>query len=145
MGITKKEEKNYAQILYVNENLTAKEIAGRVNVSEKTVGKWIKDGNWEKLKKSLLVTKQQQISMLYDQLAFINEDISSREIRVATVKEADVIAKITSSIQRMEVETSIGQIVEVARNFLEFTREYDLDFAKEATKHFDAFIQSKMR
>jgi transposase len=145
MGITKKEEKNYAQILFVSENLTAKEIAARVGVSEKTVGKWIKDGNWEKLRKSLLITKQQQISMLYDQLAFINNDIANREVKVATSKEADVISKITSSIQRMEIETSIGQIVEVAKNFIEFVREYDLAFAKDATKHFDSFIQTKMR
>lgn len=145
MGISKKEEKNYAQILFVNENLTAKEIAERVHVSERTMGTWIKKGNWEKLKKSLLVTKQHQISQLYDQLEFLNKQIIDRDYKVADAKEADVISKITSSIQRMEVETSIGQIVEVARNFLDFCREYDLDFTKEASKHFDAFIQTKMR
>ena len=145
MGISKKEEKNYAQILFVNENLTAKEIAERVHVSERTMGTWIKKGNWEKLKKSPLVTKQHQISQLYDQFEFLNKQIIDRDYKVADAKEADVISKITSSIQRMEVETSIGQIVEVARNFLDFCREYDLDFTKEASKHFDSFIQTKMR
>lgn len=145
MGISKVEEKNYAQILFVEQGLTAKEIAGRVKVSEKTIGKWIKDGKWEHLKKSMLVTKQQQIGLLYDQLAFINAEIVNRESKVASAKEADVISKITTSIQRMEVETSIGQIVEVARSFIEFLRSYDLDLAKEVTKHFDSFIQHKMK
>jgi transposase len=83
MPISKKEEKNYAQILYVKDNLTAKEIAGRVSVSEKTVGKWIKDGGWDKLRKSLLVTKQNMISMLYDQLDHITNLIAEREVKVA--------------------------------------------------------------
>lgn len=145
MPISKTEEKNYAQILYVNENLTAKEIAMRVSVSEKTVGKWIKDGNWDKLRKSLLVTKQNMISMLYDQLDHLNNDIAKRETKVATAKEADIISKITTSIQRLEVETSIGQIVEVARGFIDFVREYDLKFAQEVTKHFDSFIMHKSK
>lgn len=145
MPISKTEEKNYAQILYVNENLTAKEIASRVSVSEKTVGKWIKDGNWEKLRKSLLVTKQNMISMLYDQLDHLNTAIAGREIKVADSKEADIISKLSTSIQRLEVETSIGQIVEVARTFIDFVRAYDLDFAQAVTKHFDAFILQKIK
>lgn len=145
MPISKTEEKNYAQILYVNENLTAKEIAERVSVSEKTVGKWIKDGGWEKLRKSLLVTKQNMISMLYDQLDHLNTAIAKRDSKVADSKEADVISKLSTSIQRLEVETSIGQIVEVARTFIDFVRAYDLDFAQAVTKHFDAFILQKIK
>ena len=144
MAITKKEERNYAQILYVNENLTAKEIAKRVGVTEKTMGRWIEDGKWKDLRKSMLVTKQNQIVRLYNQLEALNNDIASREKPIPNAKEADIMAKITTSIQRMETEASIAETIEVAKSFINFVREYDLKLAKEITEHFDSFIQSKM-
>lgn len=145
MGLLKKEERNYAQMLYVNERLTFKEVAGRVGVGEKTVSRWAKDGAWEQLRKSLLTTKQKQITLLYDQLSALNEKIETSETKYPDPKEADTLAKITTSIQRLETETSIGQIVEVARNFIDFIREFDLEFAKEVTKHFDMYVLSKMK
>jgi transposase len=145
MGISKKEERNYAQILFVSEGLKAKEIAERTGTAERTVNRWIKEGGWERLKKSLLVTKNRQISMLYDQLEHLNETIAARERKTADAKEADIISKITTSIQRLEVETSIGQIIETADKFLSFVREYNVDLAKEITAHFDGFIQHKLK
>lgn len=145
MGMTKAQEKDYAKILFTTENLTQKEIAERVKVSDKTITKWIKEGGWAQIKKSLLITKQHNISMLYDQLDWLNNVVAKRDIKVFDSKEADIVAKITASIQKLEVETSIGQVIEVARGFLDFVREIDLDKAKEITKYFDSFIQSKMK
>lgn len=145
MGMTKAQEKDYAKILFTTENLTQKEIAERVKVSDKTITKWIKEGGWAHIKKSLLITKQHNISMLYDQLDWLNNEVAKRDIKVFDSKEADIVAKITASIQKLEVETSVGQVIEVARGFLDFVREIDLDKAKEITKYFDSFIQSKMK
>jgi transposase len=145
MGMSKAQEKDYAKILFTTENLTQKEIAERVKVSEKTITKWIKEGGWAQIKKSLLVTKQHQISMLYDQLDWLNNLVSNRDIKVFDSKEADVVSKITASIQRLEIETSVGQVIEVARGVIDFVREIDLDKAKEITKYFDSYIQSKMK
>lgn len=145
MGLSKTQEKDYAKILFTTEKLSQKEIAERVKVSERTLTKWIKDGDWSKIKKSLLVTKQHQIAMLYDQLEWLNNDIADRAIKVPNTKEADVISKITSAIQRMENETSLGATIEVARSMIDFVREIDLEKAKELTKYFDSFIQTKMK
>lgn len=145
MAITKKEERNYAQILYVNENLTAKEIAARVGVTQKTMGRWIKDGKWDQLRKSMLVTKQKMITMMYDQLEALNNSIAERTPAIPDGKEADIISKITTSIQRLETEASIAETIEVAKSFIDYVREYDLDLAKEITEHFDSYIQQKMR
>ncbi|WP_107039959.1 DDE transposase family protein [Brumimicrobium mesophilum] len=145
MRLQKQQQHDYAKTLYTSENLTQKEIATRVKVTEKTVSRWIEKGEWKKLRKSMLITKQHQISQLYDQLEFLNLKITERDYKVAEAKEADVISKITSAIQKLEVETSIGQIVEVARDFIDFVREIDLEEAKKITNHFDLFIQSKMK
>lgn len=145
MALRKAQEKEYAKSLYIGGGLTQKEIAERVSVTEKTLAKWIKEGKWENLKKSLLTTKQNQLSFLYDQLDFLNTDISKRDFKVAVGKEADTIIKITAAINRLETETSIGDTVEVARNFIEFVRPQDLELAKTITNFFDVFITAKMK
>lgn len=80
MAVRKQVEKDLAKILYVNEYLSQKEIAERLVVTEKTVGKWVKEGNWESLKVSMLVTKDNQLTSLYRQLENINTEIQNRPI-----------------------------------------------------------------
>lgn len=145
MALKKAQEKEYAKALYLAGGLTQKEIAERAGVTEKTLTRWIREGKWDDLKKSLLTTKQSQLSFLYNQLDFLNTDISKRDFKVATAKEADTIIKITAAIQRLETETSIGDTVEVARHFIEFVRPQDLELAKTITNLFDVFITAKMK
>lgn len=163
MGLSKVQEKEFAKSLYLGGGLTQKEIAGRISVTETTLTKWIKVGKWDGLKKSLLTTKQNQLGFLYDQLDFLNTDISKRpnpldpnekpdqfELLIqrgkyATSKEADVIIKLTTAIKKLETETSIGDTVEVARNFIEFVRPQNLELAKKITDFFDVFITAKMK
>ena len=68
MGLSKDSEREFARMLYVNERITFKEIATRVKVSEKTVSKWAELDGWDKLRKSLLTTRQNQLVHFYNQL-----------------------------------------------------------------------------
>ena len=80
MGSRKQVEKDLAKMLFVNENISQKEIAERLDVTEKTVSKWVKEGDWEKLKVSLLVTKDSQLTALYAQLQAVNDEIKTRPV-----------------------------------------------------------------
>ena len=68
MGLKKKSAEDYAKMLYLDtsQKLTNKEIAERVDVRPNTISTWIKKGNWEKLRKSLMVTRQKMVRDLYD-------------------------------------------------------------------------------
>lgn len=177
MGLKKTEQKEYAKFLFTEKNSTQKDIAERVGVTEKTLIKWINenDGEWKKLKKSLLTTKPQQIKMLYDQLARLNEDIATRPIitesmtktvkidkegkptekrpeydpvvlsNIPTSKEADTIIKITNAISKLEGETSIGDSVNVGMEFCEFVRDIDFAQAQKFSEFFDLFIRQQLQ
>ncbi|WP_020211388.1 hypothetical protein [Flavobacterium rivuli] len=80
MARLKQVEKDYAKVLFVNDNLSQKEIAERINVTEKTIGKWVKDGKWDELKVSMLTTKDNQLKSLYAQLERKNIEIATRPI-----------------------------------------------------------------
>ncbi|MEZ2337683.1 hypothetical protein AB6735_18700 [Mucilaginibacter sp. RCC_168] len=144
MALRKAQEREYARVIFLSENISQRDLAERVGVTEKTMGNWIEQGGWRKLKRSMLTTRQNQLNLLYDQLDWLNLEISIRDIKVASVKEADVIIKLTSAIQKLEIETSLGETVEVARSFIEFLRGLDLELAKNITGYFDTYIQTKM-
>lgn len=159
MGVSKTQEKEYARILYVSERLTFKEIAERVGVTEKTIGKWADLDNWDKLRKSLLTTRQSQLVHWYNQLEAINEYIAERpdlvikgktepnplQKNIPTNAEADTMSKITSNIQRLETEIGLGEYVEVSRKLLTFIQSIDLDDAKRFKNYIDEFINGKVK
>lgn len=82
MGLKKTEQKEYARFLYTEKNLTQKEIAEKAGVTEKTLTKWIgeNEGEWKKIRSSLMTSKPQQIKNLYEQLDRLNDEIKSRKI-----------------------------------------------------------------
>lgn len=147
MGLKKTKANEFAKTLYldVNQKLTIKEIAERVGVRPNTVSSWIEKDGWGKLRKSLMVTRKKMIGDLYDQLDFLNDDIKTRKIKVATGKEANTIAVITTSIKRLETETSIAEIYEVATGFCDFIKLQDFELYKRLIPLFDAFINARLK
>mgnify|MGYP003931798833 CR=1 FL=1 len=82
MGLKKTKANEYAKTLFLdtNQKLTIKEIAERVGVRPNTVSNWIDKDGWEKLRKSLIVTRQAMISDMYDQMEVLNDHIKNRSI-----------------------------------------------------------------
>lgn len=77
--LTNKQKQEYARTLYLSEKgITQKEIAQRAGVTEATVCGWIKKFGWETMRTSLLTTKEEQLSMMYQQLSEANSTITGR-------------------------------------------------------------------
>jgi len=174
-------DKDYAKRLFIEGN-TQKEIARRLGRTEKTIGKWKEEGKWDELRKSLLVTKDTQLTSFYNQLDRLNKEIESRTTvydipanllkpvivtdrngneklempeynptdfpvkinNTPTSKEADIITKLTNAINKLETETSVGEIVSVAKMIIQLVQGIDLEDAKKLTDYFDLLIKQKM-
>ena len=142
MAASAKDKKDYAKLLFLRENLTQKEIAAKVGVTEKTIGKWIKDENWEHLKTSIVITKEEQLRRIYDQIAALNDFILTKEDgKFANSKEADSLTKLAAAARALETDVALADVIEVAKRFIHFLRMVDIDKAKEVTVLFDAFIK----
>ena len=146
MARVKKKEKDHAKLLYLDskENFTIKEIAQRVGVRQNTVISWIKKEKWDTLKKSLLITRKNLINQWFDQIEWLNNDINTRDKKAPTAQEANTLAQLAAAIKKLETETSIAEIYEVATSFLEFVKPQDFDLYKRLIPLFDAYINSKM-
>jgi transcriptional regulator with XRE-family HTH domain len=145
MGLSKTAQQDLAKLLFIHQGLSQKEIAERVSVSEKTVGNWVQKFGWAKQKRSLILVKDEQISDLYDKLEKINKHIREVKHNLVDGKDTDILIKLTATIKNLEVETSVGTVISVAKMFLELTREIDLDFTKKAAGYFDLLIQQKSK
>ena len=149
MAMTKKEanqKRELAKMLFLYENITQKEIADRVRVSEVTMSKWSKADNWDSLKVSITITKEEQLKNLYRQLSAINQAISQRDNqKFATPAEADTITKLANAISKMETDIGVSDMISVAKKFVTWVRTFDLVKAQELTSLFDSFIKDNLR
>jgi Transcriptional regulator, contains sigma factor-related N-terminal domain len=146
-AMNRQEKKDWAKLLYLKDNLTQKEISQKVGVTEKTLSKWVNEENWEKLKVSIIITKEEQLGRLYDQLSALNTMIVSREEgkRFADSKEADILAKLSVTIKNMESDIALTDVIEVSKRIVNWIRKVDFEKAKELTVIFDNYIREILK
>jgi hypothetical protein len=145
MGLSKEKEKEFAKIIYLaDKGIKNKDLALRVGVSEKTVGKWIVEGGWEALQTSLITTRQGLLMDLHNQLAALNEEIKSNG-NIPTKDQSTISTQISNNIKKLETEASIGECFVIGQKAMSFIQEINLDDAKLFTKYFDEFLNSILK
>lgn len=147
MQKTKIDRKDLAKTLYVNGSFTQEEIAAKVGTTRQTVSRWIREGSWDQVKASYTITPEQILAGLNRQIIEINNKVNSRPEgeRFATVAEADTLAKLASSIKKIETDAGIADIVNVGIKFTDWLRQTDLDLAKKFSNLLDAFIKDQLK
>lgn len=111
------EKKDLARSLFVRTNMIQKAIAKEVGVTDKTLRKWIKDGNWQLEKDARSVTKSELIHDEYMQLKAINDKIRDEHGGVPPKDLADAKATCRKNIEALEDEPLFVQ-VEVFEQFM---------------------------
>lgn len=138
--------KEHAKLLYTRDNITTqKELAERVGVGEKTIGKWIEEGKWKNLKQNLVLTRQEQYANLMDELERLNLFIKESKLGFADSKVADVRRKLIRDIKDLEAESlGLADTISVQVQFLDFIRKENLEHAQMIIDYSDQFIKSKL-
>jgi transposase-like protein len=97
------DKKERARHFFLTTSLTQAEIALQVNISQRTLSHWVREGNWRELKKSLFYSPQAEIQRLYEELRTISNNILAREPehRVPTKEELDARIKIIRIINAL--------------------------------------------
>lgn len=138
----------HAKLLYTRDNITIqKELAERVGVTEKTIGEWIKDLGWEKLKRNFILTREEQLANLLDELEELNAAIKNKKEgeRFADSKEANVRRFLIRDIKDLETKALLPEIISSLTQFLDFIRRNNFEDTKLIACYVDAFIKSKLK
>jgi transcriptional regulator with XRE-family HTH domain len=142
-------DKQYlAKILFTREKLDQKVVAKKVGVTEKTISKWVNDFGWKNLRNRLLVSKEEVLSNLYEQLAELNDDIKSKNEgkRYADSKQADSLIKYTASIRNLETELAIADLVESGIRFIKHLQKVtNIKTVMEVSELWHSFLQESIK
>ena len=144
---SRQKKRELAKQIYLRDNLSQKEIAEMVDVSQKSLSKWIKEERWDTEKSAYTITREQQIQRLYAHISTINDTISQREAgqNVPTAKEADTLNKLATTIKKLENEVGIAEVIGVSMKVCNFLRNKGkIDEAKEAAGWFNAYIKENI-
>ena len=145
--MTKKEAREYAVLLYTkNEGLTLQDIAAKVGVHANTITKWKREDDWDGLASVLLTTRHEQLKRLYQMLKAKNDEIMTRDEgkRYPSKADADVLSQVTKSIQNLEQDMGVGNIIDVFIKFITYVGKLDADMAKRIVEYQDAFVKAQM-
>lgn len=144
---SRQKKRELAKQIYLRDNLSQKEIAEMVDVSQKSLSKWIKEERWDTEKSAYTITREQQIQRIYAHISAINDTISQREAgqNVPTAKEADTLNKLATTIKKLENEVGIAEVIGVSMKVCNFLRNKGkIDEAKEAAGWFNAYIKENI-
>ena len=123
--MAKQKERRIAQIQYVEQNKTAKEISRGLNVTENTVGSWIRKYGWKQLKEAKVMSYKKDVDNIKAaishiaqsrldveeniQLAISNNDKEEEtRLRKIAYSLAGEVGLFNKSLERLDKENKIS-------------------------------------
>lgn len=136
-NINNKAKKELAEKLFIEDGLTAKEISTMVGVSEQTLSRWRKEGNWENKRNEFLAAPHKIKEVLMKEL----KDIASGE---SSKIDADALAKVSKVIETLSSRTSIQVIFSVFKEFDNWMADQEPRLAMQFIEWHKRFLQYRI-
>ncbi len=145
------DKKERAKLYYV-QGETQKDIAEKVGVSEVTVSKWVKDGNWGRLRAGNKVTRTELVNKNLELIAkLLDNAMTSDDPTAESLKVSDRISKLAASIERLDKKTNVVNEIDSFINFnrwlqqrISFDRELSADLLKAINRYQDIYVSERM-
>lgn len=114
--MAKNSERNQARVLFIDHGLNRKEIAARLGIAEKTVGKWAELGNWEAIKlakesgnDTLVKNYNELLALLIEKrLNFEKKKNKTDDDKAEHASCIDEISKIAAAIDRIQKDGKLS-------------------------------------
>ena len=129
------DKKEFAEALFM-QGMPQNSIADKVGVSANTIGKWVKDGCWAEKRSAQTLTRREVVNNLLRSLNNLAEKLGEADISKASGL-ADQIAKLSSTVARLDKEASVVDFIECFMAFgrwLEYQAETDPEITAEFRK-----------
>jgi DNA-binding XRE family transcriptional regulator len=133
--------------MYYMQGETQKDIAGRLSVSEQTVGKWAEKDNWAARRAGINITRPELVNKALVALNMILDQVlESKDIEVIAALP-DKLSKFAASIEKLDRKSSVVNYMEAFTAFLKWLRsrvavdgELSSDLIIAFAKYQDIFI-----
>lgn len=126
-ALSKKEQmersKRLAFTLYVDNGFEQKVIAEITGISERSIGEWKKQGNWDEEKRTANLGPEKQmrrIMKIYDSMLTA---IESRTPPIPDSKETDILNKLADSVKKLQADLTMFVKSEVGKQFISYIQQ----------------------
>lgn len=139
------DKKEFAENLYM-QGMPQNSIAEKVGVSANTIGKWVKDGCWGEKRSAMTLTRKEVTNNVLRSLNKLAQKLGDADL-TQVGGMADQIAKLTSTISKLDKEASVVDFIECFMAFgrwLEYQAETDpaitVEFRQMVNKYQNKYI-----
>ncbi len=140
--MSRKALKSLAQEIFLHSNINQKELAEKVGVSERTIGKWVNEGNWKNLRTAKNVSRQSLLQKAYANLEKMNTLIEEHG-GVPPKQLTDAKSVFVREVQALDKQDSLSHAVSVMEGFMGFLFKRNPKMAKEVAQYQLEFIETR--
>ena len=145
----KNDQREEAKGLYFQSGLSKTAIAAKVGVTRKTVLFWAQQGNWEKLRMSarsaptIVAEKCYYLLNHYLNKMLVVDNILYNDNPPVTIKEAQAIHLLTSSIKKLKNRSTINESMELFNFFHSHVKGKDPELAALMAPQIEEYITAR--
>jgi len=143
--------KEIAKALYLS-GVRQKDIAERLSVSPQTITKWVKEGEWDKLRAARQITRTELVNKTLASINQLLDSVLESKDPDAMTGLGDKLTKLAGAIEKLDKKATVIDIIEVTMDFEKYliTRQsWDKaitdELLKLVNKLHDAYIQEKLK
>jgi len=141
------EKQHQAKNLYFQTDLTKTQIAGLLNVSRRSLHYWIRENNWDRLKRSanhLPAMLAENCYMIINQFteSLISEN---RVMRPITHLEAETLHKLTLAVRKLKNHSTLNESMEMFAHFMERVNKESPALADQLMPFVNGYMEDRAR
>ncbi len=139
------EKKQQAKNLFFQTDLTKSQIAELLSISRRSLTYWIKEGNWNRLKKSATHLPSILAENCYHLIGHLTEYyLSERRVtNPVSNKDADTLYKLAGTIGKLKNRSTLNESMEMFGFFLEGLRKRNPKMAEDIMPYVDEYMSGR--
>lgn len=131
-------------MLYIEQGFDAKTISGMLDISENTIGTWVKSHeDWKKQRQVRMLSPDKLVMHFYEQSEAIIKSAKDEE-RPLTSAESDALNKLASAIQKLDKKVDPSITMSVFRNFNNWLMQIEPLLAKQIAEQQLMYVQTML-
>jgi hypothetical protein len=138
----KLEQQQQAQRLYFQTDLSKTQIADALGISRRSLHYWIRDNNWERLKKNVQHIPVTLAENCYYIMGHLTNSILSegRADNPVTPQEVNMLYKLTLTINRLKARSTTNESMETLARLTDNINKSDPKLAADLQPHINDYI-----
>ncbi len=141
------EKQQQARNLYFQTDLNKTQIADLLNIGRRTLHYWIREKNWDRLKKSASLLPSMLAENCYMVLNNFTESLLSERRIVTPINsaEAEIVHKLACTIKKLKSHSTINESMEMFAHFVDRVNQKSPELADQLMPFLNEYIEDRAR